>query len=73
MQVGRELVVTLVLKDLLERSFPDEYEARRAEESDAAAPAPAADAPLPLFVMSLLLPGANKREGPRLACCCGAP
>lgn len=57
LQVGRELAVTLVLKELLERSFPEEYAARRAEESAAAAAAAAPDAPLPLFVMSLLLPG----------------
>lgn len=46
----------------LEKSFPEEYAARRAEEQEAAAAAApadgAADAPLPLFIMSLLLPGA---------------
>ena len=47
----------------LEKSFPEEYAARRREEQEAAAAAAAADgatdAPLPLFVMSLLLPGAR--------------
>lgn len=59
LHVGRELAVTVVLKELLELSFPEEYEQRRVEERGAGAgAAPAAgDAPLPLFVMSLLLPG----------------
>ncbi len=45
----------------LEKSFPEEYAARRREEqAAAAAPAGGApDAPLPMFVMSLLLPGAK--------------
>ena len=37
----------------------EEYEQRRLEEGEAAAAAPANDAPLPLFVMSLLLPGVH--------------
>ncbi|KAI7842161.1 hypothetical protein COHA_004184 [Chlorella ohadii] len=60
LHTGRELTVTVALKNLLERSFPEEYAARRREEQEAAAAAPAGgapDAPLPMFVMSLLLPG----------------
>ncbi|KAL4442724.1 hypothetical protein ABPG77_006718 [Micractinium sp. CCAP 211/92] len=55
LHAGRELAVTITLKNLLERSFPEEYEQRRQEEREAAAPA--SDAPLPIFVMSMLLPG----------------
>lgn len=57
LHAGRQLAVTITLKSLLERCFPDEYEARRQEESEAAAALPATDAPLPMFVMSMLLPG----------------
>ncbi|PRW58966.1 DNA excision repair ERCC-8-like isoform B [Chlorella sorokiniana] len=60
LHTGRELTVTVALKNLLEKSFPEEYAARRQEELEAAAAAPAggaSDAPLPMFVMSLLLPG----------------
>lgn len=57
LHAGRELAVTITLKNLLERSFPEEYEQRRREEREAAAAAPAGDAPLPMFVMSMLLPG----------------
>ncbi|KAL4424242.1 hypothetical protein ABPG75_001543 [Micractinium tetrahymenae] len=57
LHAGRELAVTITLKNLLERSFPEEYEQRRQEEREAAAAVPAGAAPLPIFVMSLLLPG----------------
>ncbi|PSC74157.1 LON peptidase N-terminal domain and RING finger 1 isoform B [Micractinium conductrix] len=59
LHAGRELAVTITLKNVLERSFPEEYEQRRQEERAAVAAAaePAGDAPLPVFVMSLLLPG----------------
>ena len=118
LHVGRDLCVTITLKNLLQRSFPSgwaklsstadacaalsacpsplclslhslharltdcscidwmgaggaaaEYNARREEDSAAAmaAAAPAGDAPLPLFVMSPLLPGG--RAGGRLWCC----
>ena len=55
LHVGRTIPVTITLKNLLEKSFPEEYAARREEEG--AAPAPSDDAPLPLFVMSCILPG----------------
>jgi hypothetical protein len=61
--VGRQLPVTVSLAGILERSFPEEYEARRAETRSAAASATdaattAEEAPLPLFVMSVMMPGA---------------
>ena len=75
LHVGRALACTISLKHLLERSFPDEYEARRREEAAAAASSAATDtdaaAPLPLFVMSLLLPGARGSRGCR--CPAGRP
>ena len=46
----------------------EEYEQRRQEERAAVAAAaePAGDAPLPVFVMSLLLPGGPRSAGMRL-------
>ena len=67
------LVFTLLHRSVwpfrLEKSFPEEYAARRREEQEAAVAAPASgapDAPLPMFVMSLLLPGATVKG----AMCC---
>ena len=59
LHAGRALPVSIVLKNLLERSFPEDYAARREEEAAAAAVAATAaeHAPLPLFVMNVLLPG----------------
>lgn len=60
LHVGRELPVTVILKALLEKSFPGEYEERRREESVAGAGEDGEGgqaAPLPLFVMSPVLPG----------------
>lgn len=56
LHVRRELPVSVVLKNLLERSFPEDYAARREEELVVAAAA-AEQAAMPLFVMSLILPG----------------
>lgn len=58
MHVGRELPVTLVLRQLLQNSFPEEYEQRRKEEQGLSSAA-GGEAPLPLFVMSCILPGAG--------------
>lgn len=59
--VGRELPVSVTLAAVLERSFPAEYAERRAELSGARAAGDARAAPLPLFVMSSVLPGARAR------------
>ena len=59
--MGRQLPVTVAFAAVLERSFPDEYEARRRESAAELAGAAGAgqdDAPVPLFVMSIMLPGA---------------
>lgn len=58
LHVGRELPVTIALKNILVKSMPEEYEERQREErllgqEDAAAGL----ATLPLFVMQVLLPG----------------
>lgn len=54
LHVGREIPVTLALRQLIQKSFPEEYEARRQEE--AGSPSDAGGAALPLFVMSCCLP-----------------
>ena len=51
-----QLPVSIVFKNLLERGFPEEYEARRLEEAESA-PVEAEPSVLPLFVMSPMLPG----------------
>ena len=56
MHVGRSIPVSITLKNILEKTFPEEYEDRRREEGHGAA-APGERAPLPLFVMSPMLPG----------------
>lgn len=56
LHVGSQLPVTRTLATLLEKCHPEEYKARR-EEEQLAAPSETAACPLPLFVMSLLLPG----------------
>jgi hypothetical protein len=56
--VGRQLPVSVTLANLLEKSFPEEYEARRRETRSSAGGTPeAGEAPLPLFVMSCMMPG----------------
>ncbi len=55
--MGRVIPVSITLKNLLEKNFAEEYAARRAEEGPA--PSPADNAPLPLFVMACILPGAS--------------
>lgn len=63
LHVGRELPVTVLLKELLEKTFPEEYAERRKEEQALLASThdDAVDCQgrtrLPLFVMSALLPG----------------
>ena len=59
LHAGRELNVTRALHDILEKSFPEEYAARRQEAMEASPSFQGdASAPIPLFVMSCLLPGA---------------
>lgn len=66
LHVGRELPVSVVLKNILESAFPEDYHARRVEEAALSLlldpdPQEAHRAPqttvLPLFVMSSVLPG----------------
>ena len=54
--MGRSIPVSITLKNILEKTFPEEYAARRQEEGHGA-PAPGENAALPLFVMSPMLPG----------------
>lgn len=56
LHVGRELPVTVTLKRLLERSFPEEYAARGREQCGEGCSGQE-EPPLPLFVMQALLPG----------------
>jgi len=55
LHVGRKLPVTVALRSILKRSFPEQYEARQADVEKAQKVEE--DGPLPLFVMSALLPG----------------
>lgn len=59
LHVGRELPVTVTLKSILEKAFPLEYAQRQAEEQAdmGAQPEGQPEAPVPLFVMSPLMPG----------------
>ena len=56
LHVGRVVPVSITLKNLLEKNFAEEYAARREEEGPA--PSPSDNAPIPLFVMACILPGA---------------
>ena len=56
LHVGREIPVTLALRHLIEHSFPEEYEARRQEENGWSCSSDR-EAPMPLFVMTCILPG----------------
>lgn len=65
LHVGRELPVTIALKNILSKSFPEEYQQRHEEdvaekaaaEGPGAGQEPASNVVLPLFVMSTLVPG----------------
>ena len=59
--------VTITLKAVLQHSFPQEYKQRHEEERQHISPEgqPDAQAPVPLFVMSCLLPG----RAPAAAAC----
>ncbi len=61
LHVGRQLEVTRALHNVLERSFPEEYEARRRETLEALEPPRdhTAPFPIPLFVMQCIMPGAH--------------
>lgn len=75
--MGRQLPVTVALANVLERSFPEEYEARRLETRLAAdSESAAGEAAIPLFVMSCVMPGAPgspcvflSASAARPACC----
>lgn len=54
LHVGRELPVTIALKNIIQKSCPEEYEERRREETlEAAAGAAPGVVSLPLFVMQV--------------------
>ena len=55
LHVGRAIPVLTQVRRFLTKAFPEEYAARSAEE--AVVPSTEGDAPLPLFVMSSMLPG----------------
>ena len=58
LHVGRAIPVLSQLRSFLTATFPAEYEARAQEERPAAA-GNAAEPPIPLFVMAVMLPGAQ--------------
>ena len=77
LHVGRELPVTLTLKNILQRAFPEDYAQRQVEELQHSAADQAEQAPVPLFVLSCLLPGATLVQvayycaaGDHWWCCC---
>lgn len=55
--VNKEIPVTAALSQLLQTSFPEEYEARRQEQLHLNSAADGREAPLSIFVMSNILPG----------------
>lgn len=63
--MGRTLPVTVTLQKIIEKSFPEEYAQRRAEalalEEHHKADGP--ETPLPLFVMSCMMPGRFSPSG----------
>lgn len=73
LHVGRQLEVTRALHNVLERSFPEEYEARRLETLESLEPPRdhTASFPIPLFVMQCIMPGAHL--GSRLGLMQGSP
>lgn len=70
LHVGRTLPVTVTLQKIIEKSFPEEYAQRKAEalavEEHNRADGP--ETPLPLFVMSCMMPGefSPSEPGPRV-------
>ena len=56
LHVGRSIPVSITLKNIIEKTFPEEYAERAAEEGHGGA-AEGGTTPLPLFVMSPVLPG----------------
>jgi len=57
--VGKEIPVTAALCQILQSSFPEEYEARRQEERAqfSGQEGEGEEQPLPLFVMTSIFPG----------------
>jgi hypothetical protein len=59
LHVGRQLEITRALHAILEKSFPEEYLARRQETLEEAAEDDASSLTVPLFVMQCIMPGAQ--------------
>jgi Lon protease-like protein len=59
LHVGRDLPVTIVLRNLLQAAFPEDYQGRAAEEAEVTGLSPSEGdvLTLPLFVMCAMLPG----------------
>lgn len=55
--MGRQLEITRALHAILEKSFPEEYAARRQETLEEAAEDDASSLTVPLFVMQCIMPG----------------
>ena len=55
--VNREIPITQALSQLIQSSFPEEYEARRKESLLIADTEAGREAPLSVFVMSNIFPG----------------
>ena len=60
--MGRKLPVTITLQNIIEKSFPVELAVRKAEVAamEQAHQAGGPETPLPLFVMSCMMPGELK-------------
>ncbi len=59
LHVGRKLPITITLQNIIEKSFPEEYALRKAEvaaQEQGHQPG-GPETPLPLFVMSCMMPG----------------
>ena len=59
LHVGRKLPITITLQNIIEKSFPEEYALRKAEEAaqEQGHQPGGPETPLPLFVMSCMMPG----------------
>jgi len=59
LHVGRKLPITITLQNIIEKSFPEEYALRKAEvmAQEQGFQLGGPETPLPLFVMSCMMPG----------------
>ena len=55
--MSKEIPVTAALAQIIQSSFPEEYEARRQEERALFSAQEGGEQPLPLFVMTSIFPG----------------